>query len=156
MWLPGVAPSNRDGVHAIASRLPLVLTLIAVITLILIFLLIGSAVLPVEALLMNTLSLTAAFGAPAWVFQDSVREPLPHRPGHRDGPAVRRRKLELRPGIRQHLRQGRRDARENRCALCPSQPLQDPITALSGNGHEELTGNCPSADVQVNFTRTGD
>ncbi|MDP7726272.1 serine/threonine-protein kinase [Mycobacterium sp. TY814] len=36
------------------------------------------------------------------------------------------------------------------------QPLQDPITTLSGNGHEELTGNCPSTDVQVTFTRTGD
>lgn len=36
------------------------------------------------------------------------------------------------------------------------QPLQDPITALSGNGHEELTSDCPSTDVQVNFNRAGD
>ena len=46
---PGVAQSNRDTVHAIASRLPLVLTIIAVITLVLVFLLTGSAVLPFEA-----------------------------------------------------------------------------------------------------------
>ncbi len=56
--------------HAIASRLPLVLTIIALITMVLVFLLTGSAVLPVKAVLMNTLSLTAAFGALVWVFQE--------------------------------------------------------------------------------------
>ncbi len=70
VWLTGVAQSNRDSVHAIASRLPVVLTLIAVITMALVFLLTGSAVLPIKALLMNTLSLTAAFGALVWVFQE--------------------------------------------------------------------------------------
>jgi RND superfamily putative drug exporter len=68
--LTGVAQSNRDSVHAIASRLPLVLTLIAVITLGLVFLLTGSAVLPLKALLTNVLSLSAAFGALVWVFQE--------------------------------------------------------------------------------------
>lgn len=70
MWLTGVAQSNRDSVHAIASRLPWVITLIAVIALVLIFLLTGSVVLPVKAVLMNTLSLTAAFGALVWIFQE--------------------------------------------------------------------------------------
>jgi RND superfamily putative drug exporter len=69
-WLTGVAQGNRDSVHAIASRLPWVFALIAVITLVLIFLLTGSVVLPVKAILMNTLSLTAAFGALVWVFQE--------------------------------------------------------------------------------------
>jgi len=68
--LAGQAESNRDSVHAIASRLPLVLTIIAVITLVLVFLLTGSVVLPVKAVLMNILSLTAAFGALVWVFQE--------------------------------------------------------------------------------------
>jgi uncharacterized membrane protein YdfJ with MMPL/SSD domain len=68
--LAGLAQSSRDSVHAIASRLPLVLTIIAVITMVLVFLLTGSAVLPVKAVLMNTLSLTAAFGALVWVFQE--------------------------------------------------------------------------------------
>lgn len=68
--LTGVAQSNRDSVHAISSRLPLVLTLIAVITMALVFLLTGSAVLPLKAVLMNTFSLTAAFGALVWVFQE--------------------------------------------------------------------------------------
>jgi RND superfamily putative drug exporter len=70
MQLAGVAQSNRDTVHAIASCLHLVLTIIAVITVVLVFLLTGSAVLPIQAVLTNTLSLAAAFGAMVWVFQE--------------------------------------------------------------------------------------
>lgn len=68
--LAGVAQANRDSVHAIASRLPLVLAIIAVITLVLLFLLTGSVVLPVKAVVMSLLSLCAAFGALVWVFQE--------------------------------------------------------------------------------------
>ncbi len=66
----GLAQTNRDSVAAITSRLPLVLGLIAAITFILLFLLTGSVVLPVKALALNVLSLTAAFGALVWIFQD--------------------------------------------------------------------------------------
>jgi len=66
----GLAQTNRDSVAAITSRLPLVLGLIATIMLALLFLLTGSAVLPVKALMLNILSLTAAFGAMVWIFQD--------------------------------------------------------------------------------------
>ena len=52
------------------SRLPLVLSVIAAITFLLLFLLTGSVVLPLKALLLNVLSLTAAFGALVWIFQD--------------------------------------------------------------------------------------
>jgi putative drug exporter of the RND superfamily len=68
--LGGIAQSNHDSVHAITSRLRLVLGIIAGITLALLFLLTASVVLPVEAVLLNILSLTAAFGALVWVFQD--------------------------------------------------------------------------------------
>ncbi|MCV7415159.1 MMPL family transporter [Mycolicibacterium litorale] len=68
--LAGVAPSNRDSVAAITSRLPLVLGLIAVSTFCLLFLLTGSVVLPLKALLLNVLSLSAAFGAMVWIFQE--------------------------------------------------------------------------------------
>lgn len=70
VWFGGAAQTNRDTVHAITSRLPLVLGLIAVITVLLLFLLTGSAVLPVKALILNVLSLCAAFGAIVWIFQD--------------------------------------------------------------------------------------
>ena len=66
----GTAQINRDSVHAITSRLPLVLGLIAAIMLVLLFLLTGSVVLPIKALALNILSLSAAFGAMVWIFQD--------------------------------------------------------------------------------------
>ena len=65
-----MAQINRDSVDAITSRLPLVLAIIAVVTFVLLFLLTGSVVLPVKALILNVLSLTAAFGALVWIFQD--------------------------------------------------------------------------------------
>jgi uncharacterized membrane protein YdfJ with MMPL/SSD domain len=68
--LTGTAQTNRDSVDAITSRLPTVLGLIAVITFGLLFLLTGSVVLPLKALVLNVLSLTAAFGALVWIFQD--------------------------------------------------------------------------------------
>jgi putative drug exporter of the RND superfamily len=68
--MAGMAQINRDSVRGITTRLPLVLGLIAVITFALLFLLTGSVVLPVKALVCNVLSLTAAFGALVWIFQD--------------------------------------------------------------------------------------
>jgi RND superfamily putative drug exporter len=66
----GNAAISRDNNHAVSSRLPWVLALIAVITVVLLFLLTGSVVLPVKALILNVLSLTATFGALVWIFQD--------------------------------------------------------------------------------------
>ena len=68
--MTGSAPANRDSVEAITSRVPLVLGLIAVITFVLLFLLTGSVAIPLKALLLNALSLTAAFGALVWIFQE--------------------------------------------------------------------------------------
>jgi RND superfamily putative drug exporter len=68
--MTGTAQTNRDSVDAITSRLPLVLGLIGVIMFVLLFLLTGSVVMPLKALVLNILSLTAAFGAMVWIFQD--------------------------------------------------------------------------------------
>ncbi|HLR99198.1 MAG TPA: MMPL family transporter [Mycolicibacillus parakoreensis] len=68
--MAGLAQINRDSVAAITSRIPLVLTVIGVVTFVLLFLLTGSVVLPLKALVLNVLSLTAAFGALVWIFQD--------------------------------------------------------------------------------------
>ncbi|CAN3130310.1 MMPL family transporter [Mycobacterium sp. smrl_JER01] len=68
--LTGLAQINRDSAEAITSRLPVVLAVIAAITFVLLFLLTGSVVLPLKALVLNVLSLTAAFGALVWIFQD--------------------------------------------------------------------------------------
>ncbi|MGE0218606.1 MMPL family transporter [Mycolicibacterium sp.] len=68
--LTGLAQINRDSADAITSRLPTVLAIIAAITFVLLFLLTGSVLLPLKALVLNVLSLTAAFGALVWIFQD--------------------------------------------------------------------------------------
>jgi putative drug exporter of the RND superfamily len=66
----GVAQNNVDSVASITSRLPLVLAVIVVITFVVLFLITGSVVIPLKALILNVLSLTATFGALVWVFQD--------------------------------------------------------------------------------------
>ncbi|MGA9677588.1 MAG: MMPL family transporter [Mycobacterium sp.] len=68
--ITGMAQTNRDCVDGITSRLPVVFGFIAVVTLVLLFLLTGSVLLPLKAVLLNVLSLTAAFGALVWIFQD--------------------------------------------------------------------------------------
>ena len=66
----GVAQIASDIVHAVTSRMPWVLALIGVITFVLLFGLTGSLVLPLKALALNVLSLSAAFGALVWIFQE--------------------------------------------------------------------------------------
>jgi putative drug exporter of the RND superfamily len=68
--LTGTAQITHDSAAAINARLPLVLGVIATVTFVQLFLLTRSVVLPLKALLLNVLSLTAAFGALVWVFQD--------------------------------------------------------------------------------------
>jgi RND superfamily putative drug exporter len=68
--LTGRAGINRDSAGAVTSRLPLVLSIIALITFALLFVLTGSVVMPLKALVLNVLSLTAAFGALVWIFQE--------------------------------------------------------------------------------------
>ncbi|MFG1806003.1 MMPL family transporter [Streptomyces sp. NPDC049040] len=66
----GQAAVLVDTKHAIARRLPWAAGIIGLVTLLLVFLLTGSVVVPVQAVLLNALSLTAMFGAVVWVFQD--------------------------------------------------------------------------------------
>ncbi|MFJ5099944.1 MMPL family transporter [Streptomyces sp. NPDC088554] len=66
----GVAAMLVDSKTAIADRLPWALGIIMVVTLILVFLLTGSVLIPIQAVVLNALSLTAMFGAMVWVFQD--------------------------------------------------------------------------------------
>jgi putative drug exporter of the RND superfamily len=54
----------------ITSRLPLAAGIIAVVTFVLLFLMTGSVLVPVKAIALNLLSLTATFGAMVWIFQD--------------------------------------------------------------------------------------
>ncbi|GGU87097.1 membrane protein [Streptomyces litmocidini] len=66
----GPAAVLVDSKDAIAERLPWAAGIIVLVTLLLVFLLTGSVVVPVQAVLLNALSLTAMFGAVVWVFQE--------------------------------------------------------------------------------------
>ena len=55
---------------SITSRLPIVIGIVVVATFVLLFLMTGSVVVPVKAIVMNVLSLGATFGALVLVFQD--------------------------------------------------------------------------------------
>ncbi len=59
-----------DLLASVGSRLPWMALLVAGTSFVLLFLAFGSVVLPVKALLMNVLSLSASFGAIVWIFQD--------------------------------------------------------------------------------------
>ncbi len=55
---------------SLAERLPLALGVIGLATFVLLFLMTGSVLIPLKAIVMNLLSLGASFGALVWVFQD--------------------------------------------------------------------------------------
>jgi RND superfamily putative drug exporter len=59
-----------DTKETVADLLPLVLGAIALATFVLLFMMTGSLLVPVKALALNTLSLTATFGAMIWIFQE--------------------------------------------------------------------------------------
>jgi putative drug exporter of the RND superfamily len=66
----GPAAQLVDSLDSLRSAMPAALGVIALSSLVLLFLFTGSVVLPVKALVLNTLSLSATFGALVWGFQD--------------------------------------------------------------------------------------
>ncbi|MGA5196105.1 MMPL family transporter [Streptomyces exfoliatus] len=66
----GQAAVLVDSKDALAERLPWAAGIVVLVTLLLVFLLTGSVLIPVQAVALNALSLTAMFGAVVWVFQD--------------------------------------------------------------------------------------
>ncbi|SOD64497.1 putative drug exporter of the RND superfamily [Streptomyces zhaozhouensis] len=66
----GPAAEFRDTMDALGDALPLALGLVAAATFVLLFLFTGGLLLPLKALVLNALSLTATFGAMVWVFQE--------------------------------------------------------------------------------------
>jgi len=64
----GVAADYADSQIGIAKNLPLALGWIAIGTLILLFMFTGSIILPIKAVILNLLSLSATLGAMTWIF----------------------------------------------------------------------------------------
>jgi RND superfamily putative drug exporter len=67
--LSGATAEDQDSLSALGSALPYAALIIIVATFIVLFLFTGSLVLPIKALVLNTLSLSATFGAMVWLFQ---------------------------------------------------------------------------------------
>ena len=70
MLVTGLSAGLVDVTDSLYSRLPLALGLIGLITTVLLFMMFGSVVIPLKAIVLNLLSLSATFGAMVWVFQD--------------------------------------------------------------------------------------
>jgi putative drug exporter of the RND superfamily len=75
-WVTGDAAVLIDFSRSLAERLPWAFGVIVVALFVLLFLMTGSVLVPVKALLMNTVSLGASFGALVWVFQEGHLEGL--------------------------------------------------------------------------------
>jgi uncharacterized membrane protein YdfJ with MMPL/SSD domain len=69
LGVAGETASYLDLEHSLGAHLPAVLAVVVAATLIVLFLMTGSVVLPIKAVLMNTLSLSAVFGILVLVFQ---------------------------------------------------------------------------------------
>ena len=65
----GATAIDVDVIKFIVDRAPLAVATVVVVTLILLFLLTGSVVLPIKAVVLNFLSVGASFGALVWIFQ---------------------------------------------------------------------------------------
>jgi RND superfamily putative drug exporter len=79
----GQTAADIDTTAYIKNRTTHAMGFVVGATMIILFLLLGSVVLPIKAVVMNFLSLVGSFGAIVWVFQDGhlwVTDPLPLEP----------------------------------------------------------------------------
>jgi RND superfamily putative drug exporter len=67
---------DLDLLESLADRLPWMALIMAVATMLLLFLAFGSVLLPIKAVLMNLVSIGASFGVVVWIFQDGHLEGL--------------------------------------------------------------------------------
>ncbi|MGL4175088.1 MAG: MMPL family transporter [Dermatophilaceae bacterium] len=75
-WVVGQASGITDFRQTVADRALWAVGAVVLATLVLLFLMTGSVVIPVKALVMNVLSLGATLGVLVWVFQDGNLEGL--------------------------------------------------------------------------------
>jgi RND superfamily putative drug exporter len=83
LWVGGQTANDLDSTDFIRSRTPLAIGFVMAMTFLILFLMLGSVVLPIKAVLMNLVSISGSFGALVWIFQDGhlfVREPRPLEP----------------------------------------------------------------------------
>jgi putative drug exporter of the RND superfamily len=79
----GDSAKDIDTTDYVLARVPRAVALVVGTMTVVLFLLLGSVVLPLKAVVMNFVSIAGSFGALVWVFQDGhlfVREPRPVEP----------------------------------------------------------------------------
>ncbi|UFU04751.1 MMPL family transporter [Ruania halotolerans] len=69
-WVLGQAANQIDFTDALVDGLPIAVSVVVLATLVLLFLMTGSILVPLKALAVNTLSLAASLGVTTWVFQE--------------------------------------------------------------------------------------
>ena len=82
-FVGGETAGNLDSTDYVLKRVPRAVGLVVGATIVVLFLLLGSVVLPLKAVVMNFVSIAGSFGALVWIFQDGhllVREPRPVEP----------------------------------------------------------------------------
>ena len=75
-WVTGQAASQIDFLESMSAGAPFAVALVVLGTFVLLFLMTGSVVIPLKALLLNVVSLGAALGVVVWIFQDGHLEGL--------------------------------------------------------------------------------
>jgi RND superfamily putative drug exporter len=72
----GLAARSADFMDSFRSSVPVAVAIVIAVTLIVLFLTFGSVFLPVKAVFMSLVSISASFGALVWIFQDGHLEEL--------------------------------------------------------------------------------
>jgi RND superfamily putative drug exporter len=83
LWVGGQTANDLDSTEFILSRTPAAVGFVMGATFLILFLMLGSVLLPLKAVLMNLVSICGSFGALVWIFQDGhlfIREPRPLEP----------------------------------------------------------------------------
>jgi len=70
LLVTGFTAYDVDAISFILGKTPLAVGFVVIATYLVLFLLLGSVILPLKAVLMNFLSISASFGALVWIFQD--------------------------------------------------------------------------------------
>jgi RND superfamily putative drug exporter len=74
---------DLDTISFVRARVPRAVAFVVAVTLVMLFLFLGSVLLPIKAVLMNFVSLAGSLGALVWVFQEGhgfIHEPRPIEP----------------------------------------------------------------------------
>lgn len=70
LFVGGPTASNMDATEFVRDKTPLAIGFVMSVTFVILFLLLGSIVLPLKAIVMNLVSVAGAFGALVWIFQE--------------------------------------------------------------------------------------